>query len=399
MVRLESTRHGLGPSALVFALFALFAPIRVMAAEGPEKTNRDGPPAAPSPSAAKTKNLGTRWAVIFCGHPGDAEHEESFGSVLADLCDGLAGRLGFPSGQILVWSGVQREGDEKRKTDKGSESTKQKPPANCRHFGPATREAIAAGAAELRTKLKPEDTLWVIVVGHAHFDGRRAWFNIPGRDLDWEQFGKFFQDLPAGRQVFFITTPASGYAVKYLSRKGRVVITATQADREVNETVFPRVLATVLKEITPQGAVDFDEDGRITVLDLYLTVSWGVLKLYAVEKNIPTEHALLDDNGDGWGTEVQIDYLEEELGGRAREGRKPPATKAGLDGALAASMTLEIVPEKKPEEPGQPKEKTIPSEKTPSGKIAGKPAPAGVPAGERPQEAPKQKVVAPEKPR
>ena len=202
MVRLESTRHGLGPSALVFALFALFAPIRVMAAEGPEKTNRDGPPAAPSPSAAKTKNLGTRWAVIFCGHPGDAEHEESFGSVLADLCDGLAGRLGFPSGQILVWSGVQREGDEKRKTDKGSESTKQKPPANCRHFGPATREAIAAGAAELRTKLKPEDTLWVIVVGHAHFDGRRAWFNIPGRDLDWEQFGKFFQDLPAGRQVF-----------------------------------------------------------------------------------------------------------------------------------------------------------------------------------------------------
>jgi hypothetical protein len=338
------------------ALFALLAPIRVMAAEGPEKTSGGRPPAASSPSAAKTKNLGTRWAVIFCGHPGDAEHEESFGSILVDLCGGLAGRLGFPSGQILVWSGVKREADEKKKTDKGSEPTTQKPVANCRHFGPATREAIAAGAAELRSKLTPEDTLWVIVVGHAHFDGHRAWFNIPGRDLDWEQFGKFFQDLPAGRQVFFITTPASGYAIKHLSRKGRVVITATQADREVNETVFPRVLATVLKEITPQGAVDFDEDGRITVLDLYLTVSWGVLKLYAVEKNIPTEHALLDDNGDGWGTEVQIDYLEEELGGRAREGSKPPATKAGLDGALAASMTLEIAPEKKPQEPGQPKE-------------------------------------------
>jgi hypothetical protein len=159
------------------------------------------------------------------------------------------------------------------------------------------------------------------------------------------------------------------------------------------------VLATVLKEITPQGAVDFDEDGRITVLDLYLTVSWGVLKLYAAEKNIPTEHPLLDDNGDGRGTEVQIDYLEEELGGRAREGSKPPVVKAGLDGFLAASMPLGIAPEKKPDDPGQPKEITVPPEKTPDAKLVGKAAPTGVLAGEQSEQAPKQNIAVPKKPR
>ncbi len=268
---------------------------------------------------------GTRRALIFCGHPGDAGHEESYAAVLEALTTTLTSRLRFPAGQVLVWHGTKPQ--EAKRPSQGV----------CR--GPATWEAIQAGARELREKLKPEDTLWVFVIGHAHFDGRRVFFNLPGPDADAEQFGKLFQGLVARQQVFFITTPASGYAIKFLFQKDRVVITATEADREVNATIFPLMLAEVLS--TPPAAKEFDADGdgRITLLDLYLTVSRGVLLAYAEAKNIPTEHALLDDNGDGRGTEVQLDYLEEELGGRRRAG-PPPAVKEGHDGALAATIDL-----------------------------------------------------------
>ena len=225
--------------------------------------------------------------------------------------------------------------------------------------GPATREAIQAGAEEVRRKLKAEDTLWVIVVGHAHFDGRQAFLNLPGPDIDVEQFGKLFAGVVGREQVFWITTPVSGYAIKYLSQKNRVVITATEADREVNETIYPVVLADVLSSPPPREEFDRDpgtirrmvadgaRDGRITLFDLYLTVSREVLRRYAEEKNIPTEHAQLDDNGDGRGSEVQLDYLEEELGGRAK-GDWRPKIKPGADGSLAARIPLGLLPAAKP---------------------------------------------------
>ncbi len=65
--------------------------------------------------------------------------------------------------------------------------------------------------------------------------------------------------------------------------------------------------------------------------------------MYKAEDNIPTEHALLDDNGDGRGTEVQLDYLDPELGGRARLGWRP-RLKPSADGALAAPVEFRIDP-------------------------------------------------------
>ena len=41
------------------------------------------------------------------------------------------------------------------------------------------------------------------------------------------------------------------------------------------------------------------------------------MKRYADAENLPTEHARLDDNGDGRGSELQECYLPPELGGRA----------------------------------------------------------------------------------
>ncbi len=70
-----------------------------------------------------------------------------------------------------------------------------------------------------------------------------------------------------------------------------------------------------------------------------------VILMYKAEENIPTEHAQLDDNGDGRGTEVQLNYLDPELGGRARLGSRPRLEPSAdsvptADGALAATVEI-----------------------------------------------------------
>jgi hypothetical protein len=284
-------------------------------------------------SSAEPTSTGTRRALILCGLPGDDSHRAMYAQTVEKLHKALVERYGFSPQEVWVRFGSKaRSGDG---------------PALAKARGLSTREAIEADVAKLRKALKPEDALWVIVLGHAHYDGRHSWLNLPGPDVQEEEFGKLFAGLASRQQVFLITTPASGFLIKHLSARGRIVITATEPDWEVNETLFHLPLAEVLSNPPRTQEYDQDKDGRITVLDLYLLVTRLVMMMYQAEKNIPTEHAQLDDNGDGRGTELQLDYLEPELGGRATRRGYPgarPQIKPSADGALVAMVVIRSEP-------------------------------------------------------
>ena len=83
-------------------------------------------------------------------------------------------------------------------------------------------------------------------------------------------------------------------------------MTATAADAETNESQFQWHLARVLHDPPPAADLDRDQDGRITLLDLYLLIVRRVMTEYRDCKLIPTEHALLDDNGDGRGASYSL---------------------------------------------------------------------------------------------
>src|SRR5579863_10378923 len=85
-------------------------------------------------------------------------------------------------------------------------------------------------------------------------------------------------------------------------------------------------------------------DLNLTLFDLYIAVARNVVDRYIKGEFLPTEHALLDDNGDGRGTELQIDYLTEAQGGRFKEGTPPRPRKENADGALAARIPLTAEP-------------------------------------------------------
>jgi hypothetical protein len=280
------------------------------------------PAPAPAPGAEPAAALTppkVRHALILCGHPGDAEHVKTFGDTVGKLREGLTKTVGIPAERQHVVFGAEKPKDVAGAT------------------GPATKEAVAAAVAEVRKALKPEDGLWVICLGHGHHDGRQAWWNLPGPDLSAKEFGKLFAEVTCREQVFVMTFSLSGYFVAPLSKRDRVVIAATEADAETNETTFPTEFAQFLTTGLKPDEQDIDKDGRLTLFDLYVTVAKEIAQNYAGAERVATEHPQLDDDGDGVGHEPQTAYLPEEQGG------DPPGKKAKRpqrDGLLAARMLL-----------------------------------------------------------
>jgi hypothetical protein len=257
---------------------------------------------------------GARHALIVCGLSGDAAHRTLFGETIEKLYAGLTSYHAFAPDKITVlWS------DPKSASDG---------PALSASRGPATRESLAAAAKAIAEAVQPSDALWVFVLGHAHYDGKQSWLNLPGPDMNHSEFGDLFGSVQCAEQVFFMTTAASGFFVKPLSKPGRIVIAATEADREVNETIFPHKLAAAL---------------AVSLLDAFLWAAHQTAQEYATEMLLATEHAQLDDNGDGRGREIQADFLPEELGGRLSAARKAPVIQSG-DGAVARRLLLAYPP-------------------------------------------------------
>ena len=297
-------RRALSAIAAVLALAALAASVRC------------------EDTAAAT---GTRRALIVCGLTGDAPHRALFAQTTETIYGALTNHHGFaPENATVLWS------EPKAQTDGAALSAS---------VGPATREELSEQASRLVQALQPHDSLWVFILGHAHFDGKNSWLNLPGPDLNQAEFGGLFAAAACQEQVFFMTTAASGFFIKPLSKPGRIIISATEADREVNETIFPHKLAAALAEPPPYLEFDLDGDSRISLLDSYLWAAQATAQEYATEMLFATEHAQLDDNGDGRGTELQLPFFPEELGGRRTADRKPPLIVTG-DGALARRLLL-----------------------------------------------------------
>lgn len=270
---------------------------------------------------------GTRRALIFCGHPGDDAHRQLYADTVDQLTQAMNRHAGFDKRAMTVLFGSDVMLSDGRAAP-GSAS------AAC------TRETMEQAVKSLRKKLKPQDSLWVILIGHSYFDARHSWFNVPGKDIHEEDFAEMFRDIACRELVFWVTLPASGFYTKPLAERGRVVISATEPDRETNETTFPHVLADVLA--VPPTEPDADGDGQVSVFDVYVHTVRTVAQRYQDDNALSTEHAQLEDNGDGRGSEAHLDYLPEELGGRLEDGKPARQRADNSDGSRAARLIVPL---------------------------------------------------------
>lgn len=164
--------------------------------------------------------------------------------------------------------------------------------------------------------------LWIVLVGHGTFDGKDAKFNLRGPDVSATEFAAWLK--PFQRRLAVInTTSSSAPFLARLSSPGRVVISATRSGNEQNYARFGKYLAEALSD--PKS--DLDKDGQISLLECFLSASHRTMEFYKTEGRLATEHALIDDNGDGLGTPA--DWFRGVLATkRARDGAAPDGPRA-----------------------------------------------------------------------
>jgi len=185
---------------------------------------------------------------------------------------------------------------------------------------------------QLRRALRDEpkessSELWLVLIGHGTFDGKEAKFNLRGPDLTASELSDALK--PFNRPIAIINcASASGPFLNALSATNRVIVTATRSGYEQN---YSRFGAYIAEAITNPEA-DLDRDGQTSLLEAYLTASRRVAEFYETEGRLATEHALIDDNGDGLGTPA--DWF------RGIHAVKKPKEGALLDGLRAHQFHL-----------------------------------------------------------
>lgn len=169
--------------------------------------------------------------------------------------------------------------------------------------------------------------LWLVLIGHGTFDGRTAKFNLRGFDVSAKDLGELLK--PLNRPLVLINTASSSAPfLTELSAHGRVIVTATKSGFEQNYARFGQYLA---EAITEQQA-DLDKDGQTSLLEAFLTAAARTTEFYAAAGRLATEHALLDDNGDGLGT--RADWF------RGLRPTQKAADGASLDGYRAHQLHI-----------------------------------------------------------
>jgi hypothetical protein len=171
------------------------------------------------------------------------------------------------------------------------------------------------------------EPLWIVLIGHGTYDRREAKFNLRGPDVTDAELSEWL--VPIKRPVAVINcASASGSFINRLSGENRVIITATRSGDEQNFARFGRFMAEAI--VDPR--TDLDQDGQVSLLEAYLRASSRVAESYREQSQLATEHALLDDNGDGLGTPADW-FRGTHATRRAKDG-------APLDGARAAQFCL-----------------------------------------------------------
>jgi hypothetical protein len=176
--------------------------------------------------------------------------------------------------------------------------------------------------ATLTNQPPSDQEFWIVLIGHGTYDGKDAKFNLLGPDLSATNCAQILKIVP--RPIIFIDTSSSSAPfINQLSATNRIVITATKSGFEENYARFGKFLAKSLSDLS----ADLDKDGQVSLLEAFLMASRQVEDFYKSERRLSTEHALLDDNGDGKGTPASF-Y-------RGVRPAKKPDEAANVDGFRA----------------------------------------------------------------
>jgi hypothetical protein len=183
------------------------------------------------------------------------------------------------------------------------------------------------------------EVAWLVLIGHGTFDGKLAKFNLRGPDFTPGELVTWLKPIERPLAVIDCTS-ASGPFLNDLSAKNRVVITAARSGVEYNYARFGDYFSSAIAD--PKA--DLDKDDQTSLLEAFLLASSGVQEFYTSEGRLATEHALLDDNGDGLGTPA--DWFQGLRATKsAKDGAQPDGLRAGQIVLIRSAREQQLPPE------------------------------------------------------
>ena len=215
-----------------------------------------------------------KYAVIINGAGGDPAYAKQFEQWTAELKSALLERFAFEAKNLLVLEN-------------------------------AKAIDVRNTFAQLKSQMEANNVLFVFLIGHGSFDGKESKFNLVGPDLAASEYNTLLSALPTKRVIVLNMASASGEFIKSLSAKGRIIITATKSGQETNATRFAGFFITALK--APDA--DTDQDGHVSILEAFVYANRLTADFYTRAGRLATEHALIDDNGDGVGREKAAEMV------------------------------------------------------------------------------------------
>jgi hypothetical protein len=236
--------------------------------------------------------------LVVAGAGGEPRYTADFHAAAGAIVGAARTRFGVPDSNVVYLGEDAAPGPGR-------------PPA-----GRATRENVGRELARAAARARPGDQVWVVLIGHGSGQGEQSRFNLLGPDMTAADFRRALAPLARQRVAFVNAASASGDFARVLAGRNRAVVTATKSALERNETLFARHFAAAL---SAPGA-DVDKDGGVSLLEAFAYARRETARAYEQDNRLLTEHAQLDDDGDG--------AASAEPGGRGR------------DGALAAAMVL-----------------------------------------------------------
>ena len=207
--------------------------------------------------------------VIVVGLAGDPEHGELFRKWGTSLAETATARLNVPKEQVNLLTDAA-----------------------------ATRDAVTKALGDVAAKADEQDTVVIVLFGHGTYAAKTAKFNLTGPDMAAQDFAPLLARMKSKRVVLVNTTSASGPFVEALSGPGRVIVAATRTGGEMFATLFGGPFVEAFGDET----ADADRDGKVSILEAFEHAKRAVAASYQREGLLPTEHAMLDDNGDKEGS-------------------------------------------------------------------------------------------------
>ncbi len=251
------------------------------------------------------------YGFIVCGSGGEQEYQEKFAgwgkrlrNVLIEKCDFSAANL------FLLTEFPDQASQYQYHTD---------------------LDIIRRLFFRLKGRITNNDNLCIFLIGHGSYLNNEIKLHIPRTDLTATELNNLAGSTDPSKIILLNTASCSAGFINVLSGENSILCTATKSVDEINATEYMEFFIQGLEE----GNADTNRDERISFLEACRHAAELTLQWYENQGIIPTEHAILDDNGDGLGTRlVYSDNASEESTG------EETAANSSKDGQKADQFYL-----------------------------------------------------------